>query len=702
MSIVSSSTPGIPVRKVLSLICSGCVGILFSKNVYAQQPDSTQHRLDEVVVTAQYQPQSLRKSVYKMQVIDLKKIEARAATNVQQILSGELGIRFANDMALGTADISLMGMSGRNIKILLDGVPLLDRGDTRESLNQINAAQVERIEIIEGPMSIIYGSDAQAGIINIITKKPQEERIQAQAQVLEETAGGEYNPGTHKGLHTQQLSAAWDNGRWNTMIGMLHYDFGGYGADSIGRNHSWKPKAQWLPSVRFGYRAKRWDVLYRNDYLLEQIIGKGAINTDIYKATTQTYTTSRMAQQAQLNYRWSPKLSLNSSLGFTDYKRYTQTELIDYNTRTISLSAEPGAQDTVKFTALNFRASVVYNYNSKLSLQPGIEYSRDAADGARIQKGSPVIHNYAAYLSVEYKPTDYINIRPGIRISKNSTYEAPPFLPSVNTLFRLNDKIALRLSYAQGYRAPALRELYFVFRDANHDVIGNPDLKPEYSHSLNGSVAYRKPVNDKSVYATELGYFYNAYTNLISFVPNVNNPQQYHYLNIAHYKTTGLSLSNKYTTEYIEWKIGGLLLGQYNAPSEMPEFKKQLSTFSWSPEVNVEIMYHLNATKTKINLFYKFTGRRDNYVATTDPVTKELVLTLGRRQAYHTADLNIQQHIHAMLSITAGVRNLFNVSTLQNSAVSGSVHGSGSNSMPFSYGRSYFMSLNVNFNNKLK
>ncbi|MBO9641424.1 MAG: carboxypeptidase-like regulatory domain-containing protein, partial [Siphonobacter aquaeclarae] len=116
-----------------------------------------QNALQEVVVTGQYEPQSLRQSVYQVRTIGPERLQARAATTLTGVLNTELGIRFSNDPALGTSDIQLMGMSGRNVKILLDGVPMLDRGDQRESLNQIDINSVERIEIVEGPMSVSYG-----------------------------------------------------------------------------------------------------------------------------------------------------------------------------------------------------------------------------------------------------------------------------------------------------------------------------------------------------------------------------------------------------------------------------------------------------------------------------------------------------------------------------------------------------------------
>lgn len=137
------------------------------------QIDTTSKILDELVVTGQYRPQSLKNSVYKVNVIKSQRILLSGATNIQQVLFNQLGLSFSNDNTLGTSDIQIMGMSGRNVKILLDGVPLVDRGDTRESLNQVDLNTIDRIEMVEGPMSVSYGSDALAGVVNLISKRPE-------------------------------------------------------------------------------------------------------------------------------------------------------------------------------------------------------------------------------------------------------------------------------------------------------------------------------------------------------------------------------------------------------------------------------------------------------------------------------------------------------------------------------------------------
>ena len=232
--------------------------------------DTSANSLKEVVVTGEYQPQSLRNSVYRTRVINSERIRLRAATNVQQVLNTELGFRFSNDMTLGTSDVMLMGMSGRNVKILLDGVPMIDRGDTRESLNQIDINSIERIEIVEGPLSVSYGTDALAGVINIITKRAVKETLSLNARVQEETVGDEYSAFSKKGSHLQHVGASWQNKGWSALGGVTHNDFNGFNtaaalataaqiATDINR---WKPKEQWLGNGRLGYNSDKLNVWY--------------------------------------------------------------------------------------------------------------------------------------------------------------------------------------------------------------------------------------------------------------------------------------------------------------------------------------------------------------------------------------------------------------------------------------------------------
>src|SRR5689334_12070987 len=110
-------------------------GLLISLqgSLQAQDDSAKVKALDEVVVTGQYAPQSLKNSVYRVRTIKQEQIRLRGATDLQGVLNNELGVRFSTDQTLGETDVNIMGMSGQNVKVLLDGVPLVDRGDTKQS-----------------------------------------------------------------------------------------------------------------------------------------------------------------------------------------------------------------------------------------------------------------------------------------------------------------------------------------------------------------------------------------------------------------------------------------------------------------------------------------------------------------------------------------------------------------------------------------
>lgn len=678
----------------MNRILSAALLSLVSSAGFAQHTDSI--TLDEIVVTGQYSPQSLRNSVYKITVINQEKIQAKAATSVQQILNTELGIRYSNDMALGVSDVGMMGMSGRNLKILLDGVPVLDRGDIRESLNQIDISQIEKIEMVEGPMSIVYGSDALAGVINIITKKNDDAHWSINARVQEETVGSEYKPFGNKGLHAQFFSAQWSEGNWSILAALNHTNFRGFGADSLGRDHSWKPKEQWMPSLKIGYKTDNFQIYYRPDYLYETIHTKGTINMDTYKGSNKKFTTNRHSHQVQSSYRISDRWSGNTTANYTHYNRNTHTVIKNFATQEEVLSTSQGDQDKAKFENFTIRSTAQYVHSAKLSLQPGIEFNYEQAQGERIS-GNPSFLDFSAFLSAEYRPTNKLNIRPGIRLTQNSLYDAPPIIPSINALYRFNEKYSLRASYARGYRAPALRELYFDFVDANHNLKGNPDLKAENSNSFNASVNYLNNYSGNKLIHSEAGIFFNTFDNLISIAANPADPNEYINVNIDNYRTAGISWKNRFRTDRLEVSLNGLLLGQYNRLFEQRELfpNEDIPYFNWSPEVSAEISYHIPNTGTRLTLFYKYTGPREMFNYTSDS-TDQKHLGTARIQGYHYADLTLRQDVRSGLFISAGVRNLFDLVNIQNTGVaSGGVH-SGSGPVAFGYGRSYFVALNFN------
>lgn len=657
------------------------------------QDDSAKVRaLDEVVVTGQYAPQSLKNSVYRVRTIKQEQIKLRGATDLQGVLNNELGIRFSTDHTLGETDINIMGMSGQNVKVLLDGVPLVDRGDTKQSLSQVDINSVERIEIVEGPMSVVYGADALAGVINIITKKAKKgENFSVIARVMEETTGEFYSPFAKEGVHNENLSLSWQGKQLYAAGYGTRNVFGGWSGNAAFHAKDSKPKGQYMTGGKLGFRNNDLNVWYRLDYLHEDIIANGALNPNNYKSKDQDYITDRYTHQVQAEWQLSSRLKLNGAASYQDYARKTETFIYDYNKNTETPTTEPTEWDVSKFKTAFFRGTAQWVASSIISLQPGIEIKSDKASGNRIS-GNPTINDYSLFVSAEIKPISGINIRPGVRFSKNSVYDAPPVIPSVNAKFALYKNLDLRVSYARGFRAPALRELYFYFFDASHSIQGNPDLKAEYSNSYNASLSWQSVDNKKILLNSTLSGFYNDFHNRIDLAQTTGSI--YTYFNIAKYKTIGTTLDNSLTYKNLSATLGVSYIGRYNIYYDDPSFKgSKQDQFTWSLEVNSNITYRFPKLKASAGFFYKFTGELPVYQLVSNTSTGQQSVLLSKTESYNLADITLSKTLFKYFTIQAGAKNLFDVVRLQNSlSEAGSAHSS-SGPILVAYGRSYFAGL---------
>lgn len=683
-------------RKILSCL----VMTLFLAEAFSQE-DTTAKEMGEVIVTGQYKPQSVKNSVYQVRTISKERIQKQAATKLQDVLNNELNIRFSQDPATGGSDISMLGLSGQNVKILLDGMPMIGRQGTSNeiNINQIDVNTIERIEIIEGPMSVIYGADALAGVINIITKKAGTSKISVSARVQEETVGNEYDWDT-KGIHSQSVSVAFRHKKWEAGGGFGYYYFGGFQGDSTDRELSWHWKDQITANSFIGYTTGKFNIRYRIDGLDEIITNPGNFRqtqpeTGDSLAFDQEYLSRRVMHQLQGGYFANNNLSFQLQASYSDYSRQVFSTVLNKNTGKYSMNPSPATQSSIDFSGLTVRGAAVYKISRLISLQPGFDMNIESGKGERMSEGTNRVEDYALFITSEITPKDNkINIRPGLRFINNSVYNAPPVIPSINTKFVLSPNLDLRLAYARGFRSPSLRELYFNFFDANHQIIGNPDLKAETSNSFTGSLSWRKAVKQKALLTTTISGFYNDIKNLIDFALSPNDPTIFEYQNIENFKSTGANLNG--TFNHNDWNIslGFGYTGRYNRFSKQD---KSLPDFKWAAEVNSIIGYNFSKIGFNVNLFYKFTGNLPFYQLAT--VNGQDVVQLAETEGYHWADLTLNKKLFRYLTINAGIKNLFDVDVVSSAAVGGT-HGSAGNNRSVAYGRSYFAGLVFNWDKK--
>jgi len=657
--------------------------------------------LNDLVITAQYAPNNPENAVHNVRIIDQKKITAMGAVNLRDLMRNELNIKVSEDNVLGSG-LSMQGISGQNVKILIDGVPVIGRLNDNVDISQINLNNIERVEMIDGPLSVSYGTDALAGTINLITKKnTQQRKFTADAEGFYESIG-QYNLNGTLGYALGNHSFRLNGGRnyfdgWKAGDKQFSYDFNPV-ADSS-RFQTWKPKEQYFSTFNYGYRFKELQFNYNFDYFYEKIHDKGEpVTTNTIYAMDNYYRTWRVNNAVSVDGKLGGNFRLNGLVAYNYFKRIKNTyrkDLTNLDETLVPETPSDDNQDTSVFRTFMSRATVTnVKPDAFIQYEIGYNINYDYASGARILDTRQTMGDYALFGSAELKPWKNFVVRPGLRLAYNSAYDAP-LIPSVNIRHMIplgeanNSRITWRASYARGFRAPSLKELYFDFVDVNHDIHGNPDLKAEYSNNFTGSVNYSQTKGEWAL-KSEMQAYYNDIKDMIALVQTAPNTNHYAYFNIGKFKSFGVTAQQSVSYRHIKASMGGSYIARYNELSE----STATPAFQYSPEVRANIYYEWHQQDITFGIFYKYNGVVPGYVLDTAGVPQKA--NVG---AYSWADASVSKRcFDRMLDITIGAKNLFNVTNITGSNA-GDVHGGGSSSLSVGMGRSYFIKVGVHINN---
>lgn len=645
--------------------------------------------LDEVVVTAQYSPLPANQAVQNMKVISSETIMQMGAVNLRDVLTNQMNVRLSQDNILGSS-MSLQGIKGENIKILVDGVPVIGRLDGNIDLSQINMNNVERIELVEGPLSVQYGTNALAGTINIITKRPLARRYSGSITTYYESIGT-YNLSGETGLVLKRYALHLTVGRnyfdgWNSSDPSFYWPKERV-ADST-RFNQWKAKESYFGTLSYRYNFKNTEIGAKLAAFTEVIRNRGYPRAPYGEnAFDDYYYTKRFDNSFSLKSRLSNRWTVNLLGAFNVYQRIKTTLYRDLTTLRDTLSANSNDQDTSAVSLLMSRASFVRTQGNRFNWELGYDVSYESASGKRIEDRVKHLGDFAAFATAEYRPLSQVVVKPGIRYAYNTAYQTP-LVPSLHIKWSSGDKHSVRGSYAQGFRSPTLKELYFLFVDVNHFIVGNPALRSERSNNYTLSYAYAGDVRRCRV-KVAANTFYNSINNLISLAQVSNTA--YSYVNIGRYSTLGVQVESSLNFSRWVLQAGFNCTGRYNVLSSAESFPR----YSYSPELLSNVSYRFPRQKMSLSIFYKFTGRLPGYALNDGVVTQT---TLG---SYTMADLTLsRQFWRDQLDLTLGCKNLANVQNINSTLAAAGAHSGASTSLPLATGRTYFIRLQCRLSSK--
>lgn len=564
--------------------------------VTAQAEELPVYSFDEVVVTATRTENDVKKVPASTQVITQEDIKRGGATSVRNALSMYANIFQKSKVRGGGHDIIIRGMETKHSLVMVNGRRISNEADANGlgnamSLDRININDVEKIEIVRGPSSALYGSEAMGGVLNIITKPSKEQTLLTGLE------------------HTSEDTSHWwhaDTGRIGNFSMTLDARFNKINRsmlDTATESDPYGTAQTYNASLNYYVNDHSYVNAYM-DYYSQHL--KTDMGTPTMKPITLTTSSGKMSLsgQAMLEGTGSKAykqknygISWNGKTDKNDWQIQAYMSKFNWSTtsNTKVLGSIPPAgmegmfnfllqkKNTYDFNhdehnmwAIEGRDSLRVNDHHRVTF--GAEYVKDKVAGTGLGSNGDGVHSitengktksssektlssYAAYLQDEIEYGKWF-IVPAIRYDHHSAYGSHTS-PKIGVTYNATDHFRIKANYGDGFKAPSVSQLYYdldMQMGPNWvHLTGNPNLKPEKSKSWDLGVEAEFGKGYGS-----LTYFDNDVDNLIASIPkgtDSNGHSLYRYENVNKARIKGLENTLGYRfNDTLEFKVTSTLL----------------------------------------------------------------------------------------------------------------------------------------------
>ena len=559
-----------------SLLATAIASLLCSPAVYAanDNDDLDVIKSETVVITAARTSQDLLDTNSSVAVVTPNELKNSTSDSVPELLRSATGVRLTSDGTPGTKRVTIRGENALRTLLMIDGQRIDEQKTKSGAPVLINPYFIDRVEVVKGPASVLYGSDAMGGIVNVITKQASEEAFTFE--------GGLSYLGSHNSFNEYvNLSGTLDRfkyvvGAFNTDAGDLvlsdrnvldntSYDAHGFNGDfsydlldnvTLGyRGEFYDSSAETSTTVKGKYSSFRgeipkWDrqkhSLYVKAYDLNDYLA--AFEANVYYQKTSKAFSSYPTDGLKVDVdNEQESVGGNMQLEFSLSDMFYLVTGYDGRQETMSSYSngdmKKGPAEAVKFFIDDMdykqQSHAVYAMLStyltdELTLNTGLRYNY-----IKNESGNSVFSgSYKAMTpngSLEHAFS---------QPSSHSSEDHKKLVGSVGLVYRPFDEGAFRINWSQGFRAPTIQELYLMTATGEFQY-GNPDLKPEESN--NYEIGFRW---DDGQLLTDIALFYTKSDDYIETYrlprPGFDGRPAYSYQNIAQATTYGSELSVSY------------------------------------------------------------------------------------------------------------------------------------------------------------
>lgn len=582
--------------------------ILFSGSSFAQESNS----LNEVVVTASRSPQKLSDIGKVVRVVTAETLAKSQGSTLPEVLNNVAGLTIGgNGNSLGELKrVFLRGASAGNTLILIDGIPVNDAsGPSGEyDISAIPIDMIERVEIVKGGNSTLYGSDAVAGVINVITQKGA--HMRPNARIL--TTAGSYS--------TFKQAVAFSGQIKKTAIALNASNLTAEGFSSATpRNDETSFDKDGFKQRALGLNLDRQisnRLAFRGNFLLNQ--NQADFDAGAYQDAAG-YTLSKTAYVGGLGacldiHKGGLNINLNQN---------NVANRWDYN----------GAVINNKSQISNLDAVFNYRLTSFVNLTNGLSYKHSATQQVNAYAPSLDVNNAitSVFTSLFFKTDGGFRSEIGGRYNMHTQYGSN-FTYTINPSYLFANRYKVFINLSSAYRAPSLYQLF-------SPQYGNPTLKPEMSTTL--ETGFDLIISPEKV-SLNFSYFNRQINDVIGTTAN------YQYVNLGKQKDQGFELDlgikpNQAIRVNAFYAYVTAKLNPNNAFYRRPKN-------SFGADFAFAV-----SKKMDLNLIYKFVGERTDLYhdnKTFKPI--ELIL-----DPYHIVDTYIQYKPQPKLTLFADVKNIF-------------------------------------------
>ena len=489
----------------------------------------------QVVVTGTRNEIRLKDSPVRVEVIGKERISTTGMTDLGDLLKEQPGMLISGSVRSG---IQMNGLGPDYTLILIDGQPIIGRVAGVLDLSRISVGNIERVEIVKGPMSSMFGSEALAGVINIITKRPTD-GINGSV-MLQGVTRGPLEARVEGGWGSNDVEVSGFINLKSSPAFSLPLDSLSipYAAFTDGTAHL---KAQW--KFAKGWTARGWLRLFGSETqgsFIESVAGQIAQNSG---SVTQWDASSTLGVEYQSG---RARLTVNA-YGSTFNERYN----FDVT------QGAAGSTDDLQRRIARLYSQYDVQLGAANRLTVGGEVLYDDIDGSRYRDSTgthPFYRTGVAFAQWEGMPLEWISYVLSARYDGNNIF-GDAISPRFSLLWKPGEHIRMSGSIGTGFKAPDFRQLYVTFSNrlagAGYDLIGaerlGNSLQPERSVSYDLALRYEDGQRELSsrvslLYSAELRAFRNDLNNLIEFyyVQTINNRDVYSYRNISRAFTQGI------------------------------------------------------------------------------------------------------------------------------------------------------------------